>query len=619
MQAPMTKVKRLILIGIFCLLTKPLFAINDVYVVHLILDGLRYDVLNEAIQKGELPHLKEHFVDQGTVFENALTVFPTASTPGYVAFATGLGSGDSGVFFLEWFDRTKKKVVGYLTPSGYKRSNIDLLNRPALFDENEEALYPPTTLFEKLEPSPTAAIFTPFYRGATIRAPKKIPFAALWHALVTHNGRSLNKIAMKNLQRIFSKRFEKIPRYSLVGLYSTDYIGHKSGPTSEEIDWNLKEFDQQFYKFLNQLESLGIKDKTYLIVSSDHGMHETGKLLDLKKALWKKGIRERSKIYIGNRGVSSTFIYVQSEKGWETLPTLSWLKNFPIKNKTMDLIETLTSLEEVEWIAVRDGLDRVRLFNAEGDCVIHRLSVGGKAYYSYSFNKKDPLDYQLDEKVRSAEEWLQLTVNAERPNGVVSISNLFQDPRAGDILVVAKAPWSFRKAKAGTHGSLTQEDMHIPLWIAGPNIPKSRQTIAKAEDLYSMILSWFGFSENHQVEEAMISGPALQLAKLENNRIGQPPLFKIIDKESVAQEARREIGASSTSKMTSFVDQEGEERYSIVKKLKNLQAQLADRKNPLKIPKKIRESMQWLLAQEETAWLQRVRRMEDIKQILEYR
>src|SRR3989338_7863845 len=171
LMLPVKKLVKGVLAALFLAFSAKAHALNDVYVIHFVLDGARYDILNEAVQKGELPFIQKTFFENGTVFENALTAFPTVSTPGYIAFATGLSTGNSGIFFLEWFDRTKRKVVGYLTLKSYNRVNTDLINRMALLDPNVKTLYPPTTLFEKLKPHPTAAVYTHFRQGASIATP----------------------------------------------------------------------------------------------------------------------------------------------------------------------------------------------------------------------------------------------------------------------------------------------------------------------------------------------------------------------------------------------------------------------------------------------------------------
>ncbi len=566
----MQKLVKGLLAVLFLAFSTKIYAINDVYVIHFVLDGARYDVLNEEIQKGELPFIQKTFFEKGAVFEKTLTVFPTVSTPGYISFVTGLGTGNSGIFFLEWFDRTDRKVVGYLTLGGYKRPNIDLLNRLALLNPDVGTLYPPTTLFEKLAPTPSAAIYTHFRQGASIALPKKFPLAAIWNSAIAKNGLALDRLAFQSLKKVFSKPEGTLPRYNLVALYGADFYGHKTGAASDEIRWTLKQFDTLLENFADRLQKRGLLDKTYFIVSSDHGMHDAGKLFKLKHLLWNT-LQNKKVAYAGNRGVSSTFLYFPGEKGWEDVPTLERLRHFPGKNKRIDLIELIRKQNAVEWLAVRDGVDCVRIYNKEGEGIITRIPNGDDPLFAYRYREKDPLGYATNPKLKpmltdksfDAQIWEKKTIAEPLPNAVVALGNLFADPRVGDILVVLEDPRGFRRVKAGTHGSLSQSDMHIPLLIAGPTVPKGIYGFAKGVDIFPTVLSWFGLPK-----------------KMGENQEGKP-LFE------TGQKTRR------------YSHQELLKRYRLnIDKLNKFIADAGAPENPLNIPEKLKKYMHWHLNQE---------------------
>lgn len=531
----------------------PAHALNDVHVIHLVLDGARADVLEAMIQKGELPHLKKHFFDNGTVFETALTTFPTVSMPGYVSFASGLGAGHSGIFFLEWFDRTREKVVGYLTPKGIRRINVDFLSLPALLDPAQKELYPKATLFEKLNPHPNAVIYAPFRRGAQTAVPSSIPVALIWNAFITQDGHALNARAMKKLKKLFSQKPGKIPRYTLVGLYSTDFYGHKAGPASDELRWTMQKFDDDFGRFLAHLKARDLFNKTVIIVSSDHGMHDTEKRFPIRRFFKQLGLNDKDYVYVGNRGVGSTFVYARGEKGWHDLPTLRRLRAFPSKKGPVDLVAALLAEEAIDWIATRDGKNGARVFTRNGGGWI------GPGY-AYRYSGKDPFGYAnhahlkhlLNGKPHSAEDWLRATANTDRPNAVVELGQLFEDPQVGDLLVVTQKGWGFRKVKSGTHGSLIPEDMHIPLWIAGPGIPAERRDFARGVDVYPTILHWLGL-ENDLPQDGK-------------------PLFSTVT-------SKKEPPPAKAAQM---------------KKIRELESLLTDPKNPLQVPGELKSWMGWL-------------------------
>lgn len=588
-------------------------ALEDIYVVQFVLDGVNKAFIHEQIEKGELPNLKARFFEKGAIFDNAITTFPTVSSPGYVSFTTGLSAGNSGIFFLEWFDRTTQKTVGYLTPGGSKKVNSDLTNHL------HQQLDPPTTLFERLSPEPTAAIYTPFRKGATIGIPKRFPISALWSALVTKDGLALNKLAMKGLNKVFSQSTEKIPRYTLVGLYGTDFYGHHDGPNSEEVLMVLKQFDTLFKNFSEKLKKEGLEEKTVFIITADHGMHTSGQVLKLRDYLKKRGVGEKTNLYVGNRGVSSTFIYAGTEEGWGELPRLEDLKRFQTKKGPVNLIHLLLKNESVDWLAARENLDHVHVFDRNGEGEIRAMEIGGKRFYTYTYYGEDPLQFAQDPNLLpllngtpySQEIWLQKTFDAKRPNGVVELSQLFQDPRAGDILVVAKDPWSFRKAKVGTHGSLHADDMAIPLWIAGEQIPQGHFGAAtRGVDLYPTVLSWFGLSQetdavNQEGRPLFAITPAMKeeedapfwLAKLEQELMRLPSLSKLPDQDEIVERLRQTLPGSLKESLMKTCKAEIDLRYQRWKEFEKLPTN-------------------WLLANEKNMEFLRLRRMEDIESIL---
>lgn len=608
-------------------------ALEDSYVIQFVLDGVHHQVLAEEAQAGRLPNLKKYFLEKGATFDKAVTTYPTVSSPSYISFVTGLSAGHSGVFFLEWFDRTKQKPVGYLTARGHDRVNDDLINRLALRDLNETELYNPLTLFEKLKPQPTAAIYTPFHRGATWVHPKTFPIRALFSGLVAKDGLNLNRLAMRQLEKLFSKSTGKIPRYTLVGLYGTDFYGHQSGPHSEEVRLVLKQFDQLFARFIAKLKEKKIADQTYLIVTSDHGMHPTGKKLELWDHLWQEGLRKSDPVYVTNRGVSSAFIYLAGAEGWKEIPDLYRLRHYPAKKGPIDLIAALVKKEGVDWIAVRDDFDRVRVYSAAGEGVITQLTIGNEKFYSYLYKRTDPLglagDSQLKELMDGRPYPLETWLN--KTTAPIELSHLFGDPRAGDILVAAEGAYGFRRSKAGTHGSLTDDDMRIPLWIAGPGIPKGAAGQARSVDLYPTILGWFGLlptgPEKNQEGKVLfaeqgnspIDPTVAVLARMERELMELPPLFKLPNRDEVAGRLHHLIPDGLHAEIAKQCEAEIEQRYQRWKKLDRLEEKMENPRNPLEVPPPLQGNMKWLLANEKNIEFMRLRRMEDIKSILEDR
>ncbi|HEX5033297.1 MAG TPA: alkaline phosphatase family protein, partial [bacterium] len=109
--------------------------IRDRYVLILLLDGARPGELDQAVAEGLMPNLKRLFYEKGARFENALTVFPTVSTPAHQALLSGLQPGHHGIPNLDWFSRPLEKYIDYLHPQYWSWTNLFLFNYLQVFDD----------------------------------------------------------------------------------------------------------------------------------------------------------------------------------------------------------------------------------------------------------------------------------------------------------------------------------------------------------------------------------------------------------------------------------------------------------------------------------------------------
>ncbi len=492
--------------------------INDVYVIHFVVDGTNLAAFERAVDEGRLPTVKKVFYDQGAVFTHGLSLFPSTSTTIYQAYVTGLMPGHSGIPHLERMDRQTEEVIGYLTVSGFDKINSDLVNLRALTNPDAARIQPPSTIFELLDGYPTEVIYSSFSRGAANRYPAKAPISALWSTYVSEDVENVDVLAMKRVMKLFGGPTEKIPRYAMVGLYSPDIMGHKHGPQGKEVQEVLTQFDVFLSDFMKLLDERGIADRTYVIVSADHGMHESGELFNLNKALSDAGVRIKSPkthkgrydVYAASRGVASSHMYVRHEGGFEPIVDPDIPRHLRGKDGAeIDLIELLRSLAAVELIAVRAGDRKARVFDSQGSFAdIACYTLDGADYCSYGTKEGDPLGYSkspktarlMDGKPHSSLAWRDASAGERYPDAVIGLSQIFHDGRAGDIFVTTKGRYGFRKVKMGNHGGIIEGDMRVPLMIAGPKFPKGRFGAARPTDIYPLLLEWFGLKvpeDNH--------------------------------------------------------------------------------------------------------------------------
>lgn len=585
-------------------------SINDVYVIHFVLDGLNNKAFERALSEGKLPNLTRHVIDRGALFTHALSSFPSTSTSVYQSYATGLMPGHSGIPHLERFDRQRQEVIGYLTVSGATKVNADLFNLRALFNPDVSELSPPTTIFELLHGHPTAAIYSSFQRGASFAHPRAAPIRALWSTFVTKNENRVDILAMQDVMDLFSLPKDEIPRYTLAGLYSADLAGHSFGPQSAEVQDILVQFDLFLDAFVHLLEERGLTDKTFLIVSADHGMHESGDLFAFQKALEKEGIFVKPKdprakgytLYAANRGVVSSHLYVRHDGGFAPLTDPDVLRRHPtIDGEPIDLIETILGLPATDLLVVRAGDRKARLFDHEGRLAdIACFPVGSTDYCSYRFDRQrgDPLGYAanpkiaklLDGRPHSTSSWREACADERYPDAIVQFVQIFGDGRAGDAFITTRGRWGFRKVKAGNHGGPTEDDMRVPLVMAGPAVPHGTFGVARSIDLFPLLIEWFGLrvpQENYDGIDPLHPAPAenpqaAALAALEELFDTTPPLIKMV---GVADFVRREVFAIAPPRkfpqLLPLARAESARRFQTLLKMQSLlRALKAQQENP---------------------------------------
>ena len=71
------------------------------------------------------------------------------------------------------------------------------------------------------------------------------------------------------------------PDLTLVNVQSTDYIGHRFGPDSKEMQTCLKRVDKALGELYKKMKKSGMLENTTLIIVADHGMTASDKAINL--------------------------------------------------------------------------------------------------------------------------------------------------------------------------------------------------------------------------------------------------------------------------------------------------------------------------------------------------
>jgi predicted AlkP superfamily pyrophosphatase or phosphodiesterase len=79
-------------------------SLNAGRVVCVLLDGVRHDVLQELLDRGDLPNLSRWVIEPGGM-TSGTTVFPSTTGVAYIPFLFGRYPGPANVPGIRWYDR----------------------------------------------------------------------------------------------------------------------------------------------------------------------------------------------------------------------------------------------------------------------------------------------------------------------------------------------------------------------------------------------------------------------------------------------------------------------------------------------------------------------------------
>jgi predicted AlkP superfamily pyrophosphatase or phosphodiesterase len=191
------------------------------------IDGLRPD----AILKADAPNLKA-LIKEGSYTPSAKTVDPPKTLPSHTSLVTGLVPKKHLTFINEWiedmgyveFDTifSLAKKEGFSTAMFVGKDKLNFIAVPQSIDKLEVVEYSPTSVKE-----------------------------------ISENFISYIK--------------ENKPRMTLIHFPEPDIPGHKEGWMSEEYLNALQRVDTELGNIINALKQIGIYEKTFLVITSDHG------------------------------------------------------------------------------------------------------------------------------------------------------------------------------------------------------------------------------------------------------------------------------------------------------------------------------------------------------------
>jgi len=246
-------------------------AMADGPLILISLDGFRWDYL----QKYDAPTLRE--LASGGVHATRLTPsFPSKTFPNHYTIVTGLYPEHHGIVSNWFFDPESKETFGMSKVESNTQSRW-WGGEPVWITAEKQGV--------------RAACF--FWPGSEMENHGLRP--SLYTAF---DGKMTSAKRVDGLLAWFDLPPAQRPRLSTLYFDVVDHAGHKYGPDAPETGAAVKEVDNAVAQLLAGLAARGLRDKTSLVIVSDHGMSECGP----DKVIFLENLMDVSQVQVESTG-----------------------------------------------------------------------------------------------------------------------------------------------------------------------------------------------------------------------------------------------------------------------------------------------------------------------------
>ena len=270
------------------------------HVVVLVWDGMRPDFITPQYA----PTLSQ-MAKEGVFFKNHHPVFPSSTEVNGAALATGVYPNRSGIVA----NSEHRPELSYM--GGVATEGLDNIRRADLLSGGHYLLVP--TLPEMLQKAgfPTVIAGTKPVVILHDRSAKRVGRAETESA-VLFAGQTIPKSLLKSLEEDVGGKFptsnsvpntdkdiwttkavvnglwkDDVPKYTLLWLYDPDSTQHAEGVGSDQAQAAIASVDKCLDEVLTALDEKEVRDKTDVLVTSDHGFSNIRRGPDVVEALKK--------------------------------------------------------------------------------------------------------------------------------------------------------------------------------------------------------------------------------------------------------------------------------------------------------------------------------------------
>jgi len=494
-------------------------------------DGLNAAVFEEMLEAGELPAIRSHFADRGLYAPRAVANTPSVTMANLTSFVTGKLAGHHGVTGINWFDRNRLIWRDYDTVA--QKNTLD-------------GDYQAKSIYEHFHDRTTFSVFFQPHRGATKFIENALTAAPLYGAGWYESMDRLTLYRLNIVADVARKR-GRFPAVTICYLLAPDFRAYDHGVDSPQYRRAIKHTDRQIGRVLGDLKRAGLLDKLVIVLVSDHGMAPVSRHfpmdeflrdvagLDIApRRLWEntpfeKRLEYYRKFQAVTYGSGDRYWAICLRKTirrdrnvvgfepWPLRPSAGELEHYPVptpknlvprsnqvftpdrRHLLVDLPGLLVRQEAVDAVAYHQGPDRVCVRTGLGKVQFAQpRGAGGPISYRI-VHGSDPLGWEgkvpaalLSGKPAGGRAWLGHTHQTAYPDLPEQILAYFRAPRAGDLAVFAAPQWDFGRVNRAGHGGVAGDDMHVPLMLGGPGVPKRRIHAVRTVDVMPTLLRLLG-------------------------------------------------------------------------------------------------------------------------------
>jgi hypothetical protein len=461
-----------------------------------VVDGLNARLFNELLRAGELPNIQRYFVDRGLYCPAAVASVPSVTLANLTAVAAGTFPGHCDITGINHFDRRTHLWRDYAT----------IAQKNTLDGDHDTPL-----IFEYFPDEFTVSLFFQPHRGASKFFENWLSagpaFGLGWYDFV-------DRLTLFRLGEMMdlARDGNRWPRVVVAYLLWPDFAAYGHGISNDVYRRSIRHADRQIGRVLGDLDRVGALDKLVLALVSDHSHSDVTGHLDLADWLEDRGLAvasdhlaeetsphnrrdyyERFDCVLTGSGERYAAIYLKrpGAADWSDRPSAEDLQAYPVApGNTVDLPAGLLEHPAVDVVAFPAGPHAVRVRTRLGSALLTQPGGPGGDITLTVTAGEQPLGYDLPRSVTlSRQDWLERTTRTDYPDAPVQLSAYFRADRSGDLALFATPGWDFGRHHRGGHGGLrAEQDMLVPLILAGPGVPNARLDTARTVDLLPTLL-----------------------------------------------------------------------------------------------------------------------------------